>query len=651
MTRKSSLAKQGLYDPAHEHDACGVGFIANIEGTPSHELVRKGVEALLNLEHRGACGCDPDTGDGAGILIQLPDPLMRREAAALGFELPPVGQYAVGMIFLSENETEASWQASKIEEVAAAEGQRVLGWRDVPHHPEAVGRVAREELPRIRQVFIAAQSECAQDQDAFERKLYVIRRIVENAVVERDGPQSGYFYVPSFSSRTLCYVGLLISRQIDDFYPDLTDDLMVSALAMVHSRYSTNTMPTWNLSHPFRYLAHNGEINTLRGNRNAMQAREGTMESSLFGDDLKKLYPIMREGASDSAQFDNVLEFLVLAGRTLPEALLMMIPEAWENQADMDPDLAAFYEYHSFLMEPWDGPASLAFTDGRKIGAVLDRNGLRPSRYIVTKDGMVVMSSEVGVLDIEPENILVKGRLHPGKIFLVDLEAGRIIDDGEIKTSCVKSRPYKNWVDENRLVAGELPAGELAAGSKNPEARFQCQQAFGYTAEDLKVLIAPMAVNGKWPIGSMGDDTALACLSDRPQMLYRYFKQLFAQVTNPAMDSINERPVMALYSPLGDEKNILDETEAHARMLRVSSPIITDEDLARIRGIAAPGFATTTLPCLFKVSDEGAGLRAALTQLCEEAERAVRDGANILILSDRGVSPELAPIPMLSTLR
>jgi glutamate synthase domain-containing protein 2/glutamate synthase domain-containing protein 1/glutamate synthase domain-containing protein 3 len=639
--------EQGLYDPSREHDACGVGFVANIEGVASHDLIRKGVEVLLNLEHRGACGCDPETGDGAGILIQLPDAFLRRSAGALGIELPAVGQYAVGMIFLGPDESEAAWQTRKIEEVTAEEGQRVLGWRDVPHDPDAIGRVAREALPRIRQVFIAAQDEAARDQDAFERKLYVIRRVVENAVAERGGAGESSFYVPSLSSRTIVYVGMLIGHQVDNFYPDLTDESMVSALAMVHSRYSTNTLPTWSLSHPFRYLAHNGEINTLRGNRNAMQAREGTMVSELFGEDLKKLYPIMREGGSDSAQFDNALEFLVLTGRELPEAMLMMIPEAWENRGDMDPDLAAFYEYHSFLMEPWDGPASIAFTDGRKIGAVLDRNGLRPSRYIVTKDGLVVMASEVGVLDIAPENVLVKGRLHPGKIFFVDLEAGRIIDDDQIKSNYVSRRPYREWVEQNRIVLGDLPAAERTPGSENPQQRVQLQQAFGYTTEDLRILIAPMAVNAKWPIGSMGDDAALACLSDRPQMLYRYFKQLFAQVTNPAMDSINERPVMALYSTLGAEKNILEETEEHARMLRLERPIITDEQLASIREIDAPGFATHTLTCLFKVADGGAGLRSALDKLCAEAEQSVRDGVNILILSDRGVSPELAPTPML----
>jgi glutamate synthase domain-containing protein 2/glutamate synthase domain-containing protein 3 len=440
---------------------------------------------------------------------------------------------------------------------------------------------------------------------------------------------------------------MLISRQIRGFYPDVRDPEFVSALCLVHSRYSTNTMGAWDLAHPFRYLAHNGEINTIQGNQNWMHAREGTMASSLFGDDLRKLYPIMREGASDSARFDQALEFLHLTGRELPEAVLMMIPEAWENRTDMDPDLRAYYEYHSFLLEPYDGPASLAFTDGRIIGAVLDRNGLRPSRYVVTKDGLVVMASEVGVLEVPPENVLVKERLHPGKIFCVDLEQGRIIDDAEIKRKYKTRRPYREWVDRGRVLLADLPDAPVPEEKRDPRQRFPLQQAFGYTSEDLKILLAPMASFGKWPIGSMGEDAALACLSDRPQMLYRYFKQKFAQVSNPAMDSINERPVMALYSTLGAEGNLLEESEAHARMIRLEHPVLTDEELEKLRHLDLPGFASRTLACLFKVADGGEGLRAALDSLCAEAERAVREGVNVLILSDRGVTQDLAPIPML----
>jgi glutamate synthase domain-containing protein 2/glutamate synthase domain-containing protein 1/glutamate synthase domain-containing protein 3 len=638
--------KEGLYDPANEHDACGVGFVANVRGEKSHEVVEKGIRVLVNLEHRGACGCDPETGDGAGLLVQIPDAFMRREAKAQGIELPASGRYAVGMMFLSTDDAHAAEQMRVFERVAAAEGQRVLGWRDVPHDPQAIGRVARQSLPRIRQAFVAAQGREAADQDAFERRLYVIRRLAEKQLGQgEDG--SRFFYVPSLSSRTLVYVGLLIAGQIERFYADVCDPDFVSALCLVHSRYSTNTLGAWDLAHPFRYLAHNGEINTIQGNQNWMHAREGTMASGLFGDDLKKLYPIVREGASDSARFDNALEFLVLAGRELPEAVLMMIPEAWENRDDMDPDLRAFYEYHSFLMEPWDGPASLVFSDGRKIGAVLDRNGLRPSRYTVTKDGFVVMASEVGVLDIAPSNVLLKERLHPGKIFFIDLEEGRIVEDAEIKARYVARRPYREWVERGRVRLRDLPRAEVPAEHRNPELRFLLQQVFGYTEEDLKLLLAPMAVQGKWPIGSMGEDAALACLSDRPQVFFRYFKQKFAQVSNPAMDSINERPVMALHSTLGSEGNLLEETEAHARMIRVEHPVITDEELERLRNVSLPGFRARTLSCLFKVGDGGEGLRASLAALCAEAEAAVRDGVNILVLSDRGVSPDLAPIPML----
>jgi glutamate synthase domain-containing protein 1 len=645
-TPTGRIPKQGLYDPAHEHDACGVGFVARISGEPSHDIVDKGIEVLLNLEHRGACGCDPDSGDGAGLIVQLPDAFLRREAAALGIELPEAGRYAVAQVFFTQDESAAARQREIFEATVVAEGQRLLGWREVPTHPSAIGHVAREGLPRVRQLFVAAEGNCAEDQDAFERKLYVVRRVVERTVADELGERQ-FFYVPSFSSRTLVYTGMLISRQIREFYPDVADPEFTSALCLVHSRYSTNTLGAWDLAHPFRYLAHNGEINTVQGNGYWMHAREGTMESELFGDDLKKLYPIVRGGASDSARFDNALEFLCLTGRELPEAVLMMVPEAWENQAQMDPDLRAYYEYHSFLMEPWDGPASLAFTDGRQIGAVLDRNGLRPSRYIVTRDGLVVMASEVGVLEVPPEDIVVKERLHPGKIFAIDLEQGRIVGDEEIKRRYVERRPYREWVENNRLVLSDLPAVEVPPDKSSPERRFQFQQTFGYTNEDLKVLIAPMAAQGKWPIGSMGEDAALACLSDRPQMLYRYFKQRFAQVSNPAMDSINERPVMALYSPLGSEGNLLEEVESHARMIRVEHPVITDAELEALREIREEGFQSRTLPCLYKVADGSEGLRAALDSLCAEAEAAVRDGVNILILSDRGVTADLAPISML----
>jgi len=631
--------RQGLYDPRHEHDACGVGFVANIRGERSHALIHRGIEVLVRLEHRGACGCDPDTGDGAGVLIQLPDRFLRREADALGFELPAAGAYASGMVFLDRDAGE--WQIGALERAVADEGQRLLGWRDVPVDPSAIGWQARDAMPRIRQIFVGAGRDL--DQDAFERKLYVIRRTFENAAARH----GGFFHVPSLSSRTFVYTGMLISGQIESFYPDLTDPDLESAMALVHSRYSTNTFAAWDLAQPFRYLAHNGEINTLRGNRNYMHAREGTLRSDRFGDDLAKLYPVMREGDSDSAQFDQALEFLCLSGRELPEAVLMTIPEAWENHAEMSEERRAYYEYHSFLMEPWDGPASIAFTDGRKIGAVLDRNGLRPSRWIVTRDGFVVMASEVGVMDVEPANVLRKGRLQPGRIFFVDLEQGRIVEDEEIKADYVSRRPYGEWVARHRVLLSDLPRVADAETEMAPELRFQLQQVFGYTAEDLRLLIAPMVIQSKWAIGSMGEDAALACLSDRPRMLYHYFKQLFAQVTNPAMDSINEGSVMSLYSTLGAEKNLLEETPEHARMLRCDRPILTNEELERIRRIVKPGFEVCTLPTFFKAAEAGAGLRASLDRLCREAQDAIAGGASVLILSDRGVTPDLAPIPML----
>jgi glutamate synthase (NADPH/NADH) large chain len=633
--------RMGLYDPANEHDACGVGFVANISGERSHELIHKGIQVLVNLEHRGACGCDPETGDGAGVLVQLPDRFLRKVADAAGFELPPPGAFASGMVFLSRDDEARAWQKRSFEEVVRREGQQLLGWRDVPHDPQAIGWLARESLPCIEQVFVGAAP--GLDQDDFERKLYVIRRLFENQVSARQA----FCYVPSLSSRTFVFTGMLMSTQLEPFYLDLNDSDVDSALALVHSRYSTNTLAAWDLAQPFRYLGHNGEINTLRGNRAYMRARQGTLRSNLFGEDLAKLYPIMRAAASDSAQFDNMLEFLCLSGRDLPEAILMMIPEAWENREDMDPELRAYYEYHSFLLEPWDGPASIAFTDGRKIGAVLDRNGLRPSRYIVTKDGFVVMASEVGVLDVPPENVLIKERLHPGKIFFVDLEQGRIIEDDEIKGEHKALHPYREWVETNRVRLRDLPPAEVPSEHVNPELRFQLQQVFGYTLEDLRVLIAPMVADAKWAIGSMGEDAALACLSDRPRMLYHYFKQLFAQVTNPAMDSINEGTVMSLYSTLGAEKNLLEETPAHARILRCDRPILTDEELERIRQMRLSGFEATTLPALFKVADEGDGLRGALDELCRQASEAVARGVNLIILSDRGVTQDQAPIPML----
>ncbi|MFQ5416441.1 MAG: glutamate synthase large subunit [Myxococcota bacterium] len=638
--RNGLPAATGLYDPALEHDACGIGFVANIRGEVSHDVILKGIEVLENLNHRGAAGCDPCTGDGAGLLLQVPDAFFRKHAAELGFPLPEAGRYAVGMVFLERSGNVAADQQRVIASVVADEGQTLLGWRDVPVDPAAIGDVARQSLPMIRQFFVGAED--GRGGDAFERKLYVIRRVIEKQL---EGG-ANCFHIASLSARTLVYKGLLLAHQMAGFYADLADPDVESALALVHSRYSTNTFPSWELAHPYRYLSHNGEINTLRGNVNWMHAREGTMESDRFGEDLDKIYPVIREGISDSASFDNALEFLILSGRSLPHAISMMIPEAWEHHESMDPDRRAYYEYHNSLLEPWDGPASIVFTDGRKIGAVLDRNGLRPSRYVVTKDGFLVTASEAGVLEIDPANIERKGRLQPGRIFFVDLEEGRIIEDEEIKRDLIGRQPYARWVDDNRITLEDLPDVETLH-PPDPATRFQRQQAFGYTAEDLKLLIPPMIRDGKEATGSMGEDAALACLSDRPRLLFHYFKQLFAQVTNPAIDSILERPVLSVFSTVGCEGNLLDETPEHARLLRLDRPVLTDAQLAKIRGVDRPGFQSATLSTVFKASDAAAGLEAALEELCTRADRAIAEGASILILSDREVDADHAPIPSL----
>jgi len=637
--------KFGLYDPENEHDACGVGFVAHLRGEKSHQIIEHGIEILENLHHRGATGSDSDTGDGAGILMQTPDAFFRKEAAALGISLPKLGGYAGSMVFLAPGESERSRQIQTFERVVREHGQEFLGWRDVPHDPQYLGRIAREGLPHIRQAFVGASKGLSQD--AFERTLYVIRRCVENTIRQTGGEGGRYFYVTTLSSRTVAYKGMMLAHQLRLFFPDLTDSSMLSALALVHQRYATNTFPTWSLAHPFRYLAHNGEINTRKGNVNWMHAREGTMRSNLFGEDLKKLYPVTVPGMSDSAQFDNALEFLHLTGRDLHHAILMMIPEAWEGQDAMAPDRRAFYEYHNCLMEPWDGPASIAFTDGRRIGAVLDRNGLRPSRYVVTKDGFVIMASEVGVLDVPPANVAAKGRLQPGRMFLVDMQQGRIVKDEEVKAELVARQPYRKWVEDNLVRLHQLPAPATPTHPFGDRNVFELQQTFGYTTEDIKLLMAPMVATGREALGSMGDDTRLAVLSKRPRLLYHYFKQMFAQVTNPAIDSTRERSVMSVKMTLGGEKNILEETPEHARLIELERPVLTDEELDRLRHVSLPGFEARTLSITYKPHDGARGLEAALERLCENALRAVDEGANVLILTDRDVSPDLAPIPAL----
>jgi glutamate synthase domain-containing protein 2/glutamate synthase domain-containing protein 1/glutamate synthase domain-containing protein 3 len=637
--------KQGLYDPQFEKDSCGVGFVANIDGTRSNQIIRQALEVLLHLSHRGACGCDPETGDGAGILLQIPHEFLSRECQKLGWALPNPGHYGVGTIFLPrERETRQQCQ-SLFEKVVQEEGQRLLGWRDVPVDNQAIGQKAREVEPVIRQIFVGRNQELASEA-GFERKLYVIRRRVATLVENSGLAQADHFYVCSLSCVTLIYKGLLMAHQIQAFYQDLTDPLMQSCLALVHSRFSTNTFPSWKLAHPYRYLAHNGEINTLRGNRNWMRARAQSLSSDLFGDDLKKLSPILTATGSDSATIDNALEFLIAGGRSLPHAIMMLIPEAWNKDIRLDPDKQGFYEYHACLMEPWDGPAAIAFTDGKRVGAVLDRNGLRPARYIVTKDGLVVMASEVGVLDVPADRILYKGRLQPGKIFLVDTVEQRIIDDAELKSRITRQKPYRQWVDANKIDLHHLPEPPRAH-ELNPHSLLARQQAFGYTVEDLRLLMAPMAKDGEEAVGSMGTDTPLAVLSNRPQLLYNYFKQLFAQVTNPPIDSIREEMVMSLESYIGSEQNLLAETPEHCRMLKLPYPILTNTELEKVRHVSLGEFRAITLPMTFPVSAGPDGLADALESLCQKASQAVRDGYSILVLSDRGVGRHQAPIPSL----
>jgi glutamate synthase domain-containing protein 2/glutamate synthase domain-containing protein 1/glutamate synthase domain-containing protein 3 len=638
--------KQGLYDPQFEHDACGVGFVANIKGVKSHDIVRKGLQIMENLTHRGACGCDPETGDGAGILIQMPHEFFQKEVRGLGFSLPEPGHYGVGMVFLPRDVRERNICQAIFARIVSEEDQDLLGWRTVPTEASACGWLARRAMPEIRQVFIRKGSGI-KDAAALERKLYVIRKRVECAVRDADVRDSESFYVASLSTRTIVYKGMLLPAQFIPFYADLSDSAMKSALALVHQRFSTNTFPSWDRAHPYRFVAHNGEINTLRGNENWMYARERMFSSPLFGGDIHKLLPIIEESGSDSAKFDNCLELLLNTGRTLPHAVMMMIPEAWQKHEGMSESKRAFYEYHSCLMEPWDGPASIAFTDGTLIGAVLDRNGLRPSRYVVTKDGFVVMASEVGVLDIAPDNVEQKNRLQPGRMFLVDTANGRIVDDEEIKERMASRKPYRTWIDQNMVRVSELPAPKAKHHPLSLEELRAHQNVHGYTLEELRILLAPMAINGQEAVGSMGTDTPLAALSNRPQLLFHYFQQLFAQVTNPPIDPIREELVMSLKAPLGAEQNLFDETPLHAHQLELENPVVDDAQLGRIRELSNGRMGAVTLQALYPVKEGGAGLRAALDDLCRRAAEAVESGCSIVILSDRGHDQQRAPIPSL----
>jgi glutamate synthase domain-containing protein 2/glutamate synthase domain-containing protein 1/glutamate synthase domain-containing protein 3 len=626
-----------------------MGFIANIKGAKSHDIIEKGIQILINLTHRGACGCDPETGDGAGLLIQIPHEFFRREASSLGFTLPPAGEYGVGMVFMPVERHERLVTEGIVERIVREEGLTVLGWRDTPIDGDAIGRVARASQPYIQQIFVGHDHGLSQDQ--FERRLYIVRKRAESEVASEDEelPNRGMFSIPSLSSRTIVYKGLLLAPQIAKFYKELSDTDVMSAICLVHQRFSTNTFPTWQLAHPFRYVAHNGEINTVKGNVNWMHARQAILESELFGDDLKKVFPIIQPGGSDSACFDNALELLVQAGRSLPHAMAMLIPEAWDGHPYMDEGKKAFYEYHCSLMEPWDGPAAIAFTDGRVVGATLDRNGLRPARYVVTHDDIVVLSSEAGVLPVRPETVKSKGRLQPGRMFLIDLEQGRIVSDEEIKAQLAARQPYAEWLKEYQLTLDKLPEPPRVHGSDHSTIT-QRQRAFGYTDEDLRMLMTPMAVNGEEPIGSMGVDTPLACLSDKPQPLFNYFKQLFAQVTNPPIDPIREEMVMSLVSYIGREGNILAETPQHCHTLKLPHPIVTNRDLEKLRRVSRGDFLATTLPALFPVADGEHGLERALDGVCRRASLAIQAGYTILILSDRGVDPDYAPIPSLLSL-
>ncbi len=652
----ASQREKGLYDPRNEHDSCGVGFVANIKGRKSHDIIRRGLQILLNLDHRGAVGADPLMGDGAGCMIQTPDALLRHWAQGRGIELPMPGRYAVAMCFLPMDETARAVATRHVEHFVRAEGQTLLAWRDVGVDTTGLGAAVIATMPWIAQAIVAASPEIP-DQDAFERKILTIRKQVLNGVValaERLAlPSLRDLYIPSFSTRTVVYKGLLLAPQIESFYDDLRNPLTVSALALVHQRFSTNTFPSWRLAHPYRFICHNGEINTVRGNVNWMHARRQAMSSELLGADLEKMVPLIGPNQSDTACIDNALELLVIGGGySLAHAMMMLIPEAWADPL-MDPERRAFYEYHAALMEPWDGPAAIAFTDGRQIGATLDRNGLRPARYIVTDDDHVIMASEAGVLPVPEEKITRKWRLQPGKMLLIDLEEGRIIDDAEIKRDLAAKHPYEAWLKETQYKLEDLPEAPeaaLPAVANDPSRRLDQQQAFGYTQEDLQFFLEPMVREGDDPVGSMGTDTPIAAFSNRPKLLYNYFKQNFAQVTNPPIDPIREELVMSLISMIGPRPNLLGHEVGTHHRLEVAQPILTDGDLAKIRNIERlvdGRFKTDTLDITWPAAAGADGIAPALDRLCHEAIAAVEAGHNILILSDRAVSPELVPIPAL----
>ncbi len=639
-------AKQGLYDPFFEHEACGVGFVVNMHGQKSHKIVSDGLQILRNLDHRGASGAEINTGDGAGILIQMPHKFLAEACKAARITLPAYGQYGCGLVFLPRNASVRRKIEERFEALVQSEGLPFLGWRTVKTVNSMLGDTAKASEPFMRQVFIGRPAGMADDM-AFERKLYVIRKRAYVDIRASTFSGAEYWYVASLSFKTLVYKGMLTTDQVDQYFPDLKNPSMESALALVHSRFSTNTFPSWERAHPYRYLAHNGEINTLRGNMNWMHARQALFASEVFGDDIKKILPVINPNGSDSAMFDNTLELLVLAGRPMAHAMMMMIPEPWSNHESMDDTRKAFYQYHSCLMEPWDGPASIGFTDGKQIGAILDRNGLRPSRYYVTKDGTVIMASEAGVLDIPPDQIVQKGRLQPGRMFLVDTEQGRIIEDEEIKREVSSAQPYRQWLNEHLVHLSDLPEAPKTEGPDH-ETLLQRQIAFGYTFEDERIVIAPMAKDGVEAIGSMGNDAALAVLSNKPRLLYDYFKQLFAQVTNPPIDSIREEIVTSAESRLGSEGNLLNPDPSACRRVELKWPVLTNEEFGKIRRTNLPGLKTGVLPILFRVARGEKGLAQSMEELSVMARRMIEEEEiNVLILSDRGVNRDYAPIPAL----
>jgi len=640
--------RSGLYDPAFEHDSCGVAFVAHIKGVRSHRIIVDANEVLRNMTHRGACGCEPNTGDGAGILTALPHEFLRKVARDdLKADLPAAGRFSAGLVFLPRIESERLRCKQAVERIIAAQRQRLIGWRQVPTDAKGadIGHSARASEPVIEQLMVAAGDDL--EGDAFERQLYLIRKQASRLLrTDRSLSQAKMFYVCSLSTKVIVYKGQLMAEQVMPYFPDLRDPDYTSHLAMVHSRFSTNTFPSWDRAQPNRFMSHNGEINTLRGNKNWMRAREGMARSELFDGEISKLFPIVEPDCSDSGTFDNVLEFLLMSGRELPEAIMMMIPEAWQNHETMPEHKRAFYEFHSCLMEPWDGPASIAFTDGRYIGAVLDRNGLRPSRFYVTHDDVVVMASEAGVLPMDPAKVKRKGRLQPGKKFLVDFEQGRIIADEELKRDIASRRPYAAWLREQRIRLSEIEANHEPHGFA-PETLLPRMQAFGFTLETMNFMLLPLVREKRDPLGSMGNDSALACLSDKPRMIYDYFKQLFAQVTNPAIDSIREEVVMSLECYVGPEHNLLETTEQHAHRLLVPHPILSNEQLAAIKHLDHRGWHAKTIDITWPRSEGTAGLAKALDRICQEAEEAIDQGDSLIVLTDRAVSADRVPVSAL----